>query len=72
MKITIEKDNDIVSISKPSNNLSELIGSYLSLLFVLGFSESEIENHILDASLVIKNNQQKNEPTNKNVMPLGL
>lgn len=72
IKITIQRNTDIVTIERGSDSLHELIGSYLSSLFVLGYSESEIENHISDAMQLIKDNQEKDEPRNKNVMPLGL
>jgi len=72
MKITIQRNNDIISIEKPSDTLEELMGAYLSSLFVLGYSEHEIENHITTAYELIKNNQKNDEPKNKNVMPLGL
>lgn len=72
IKITIQRDTDIVSIERGNDSLQELIGAYLSSLFVLGYSESEIETHMIEATQLIKNNQQNNEPTNKDVMPLGL
>lgn len=72
IKITIQRDTDIVSIQRANDSLQELIGAYLSSLFVLGYSESQIESHMIEATHLIKNNQQNNEPTNKNVMPLGL
>jgi hypothetical protein len=72
MKITIQRDSHIISIEKPSDSLEELMGAYLSSLFVLGYSEDEIENHITTAHELIKNNPKNDEPKNKNVMPLGL
>ena len=72
IKITIQRNTDIVTIERGTDSLHELIGSYLSSLFVLGYSEIEIENHISDAMQLIKENQEKDEPRNKNVMPLGL
>jgi hypothetical protein len=72
MKITIQREDHIISIEKTSESLDELMGAYLSSLFVLGYSEDEIENHIRTAYELIKNNQEKDEPKNKNVMPLGL
>ena len=72
MKITIQREDHIIPIEKTSESLDELMGAYLSSLFVLGYSEDEIENHISTAYELIKNNQEKDEPKNKNVMPLGL
>jgi hypothetical protein len=72
IKITIQRNGDIVTIERANDSLHELIGSYLSSLLVLGYTEIEIENHVSDAMQLIKQNQEKDEPRNKNVMSLGL
>ena len=46
--------------------MSDIIDSFIYMLFGLGYEMNDIENHILKASEVIKNNH-KHEQTNKDI-----
>lgn len=46
--------------------MSDIIDSFIYMLFGLGYEMSDIENHILIAAEIIKNNH-KHEQTNKDI-----
>jgi hypothetical protein len=65
MKLTVQKGTTSVSIEMDEMDMSDILDSFIYMLYGLGFSIEEIEAQILKASEIIKNNHKQDEPTNK-------
>jgi hypothetical protein len=66
MKLTLQKAETSITIEMDEMDMSDIFDSFIYMLFGLGFSMEEIENHLLKASEIIKNNH-KDEQTNTHI-----
>ena len=66
MKLTLQKAETSITIEMDEMDMSDIFDSFIYMLFGLGYSMEEIENHLLEASEIIKNNH-KDEPTNTHI-----
>jgi hypothetical protein len=66
MKLIVQKQSTSITIEMDEMEMSDIIDSFIYMLFGLGYEMNDIENHILKASEVIKNNH-KHEQTNKDI-----
>jgi energy-coupling factor transporter ATP-binding protein EcfA2 len=66
MKLTLQKQSTSITIEMDEMDMSDIIDSFVYMLFGLGYSMEEIEDHILKASELIKNNHKDEQP-NKNL-----
>jgi hypothetical protein len=66
MKLTLQKADTSITIEMDEMDMSDIFDSFIYMLFGLGYSMEEIENHLLKASEIIKNNH-KDEPTNTHI-----
>ena len=68
MKLTVQKDSTAITIEMDAMDMSDIVDSFVYMLYGLGYTIEEIENHILKAAEIIKNNH--NEQTNKDSSPI--
>ncbi len=69
MKLTIQKGDTSISVEMDAMDMDDILDSFIYVLFGLGYEIEDIENHILKASEIIKNNH-KHEQTNKDTSPI--
>jgi hypothetical protein len=63
MKISLEKDHNVISIQREDSSIAEVIDSFISCLYLLDYEPNEIKDHLIRIAEILKNNH--NEP-NKN------
>jgi hypothetical protein len=66
MKLTLQKAETSITIEMDEMDMNDIFDSFIYMLFGLGYSMEEIENHLLKASEIIKNNH-KDEQTNTHI-----
>jgi hypothetical protein len=67
MKITIEKNQNIISIQREDSSIEEVMDSFISCLYLLDYDSNEIKKQIIKTAEILKNNH--NEP-NQNSSPI--
>lgn len=60
MKITLEKDNNVISIQREDSSLEEMVDSFISCLCLLDYEPNDIKDHLIRTAEILKNNH--NEP----------
>ena len=65
MKLTLQKNTTSITIEMDEMDMDDIVDSFVYMLFGVGYTMEEIENHFVKASEIIKNNH--NEQTNKNI-----
>lgn len=66
MKLTLQKNTTSITIEMDEMDMNDILDSFIYMLFGVGYSMEEIENHIVKASEIIKNNH-KDEQTDTHI-----
>ena len=66
MKLTLQKNTTSITIEMDEMDMNDIVDSFIYMLFGLGYSMEDIENHIVKASEIIKNNHKDEQP-NKDI-----